>query len=133
MKSTKTFPARLLYYRTFVLHLFFRIHLWLVAVALVTAIPYSGEATIHTILTAPCPITVSLLNWSDTLRQLGQKAASMEEGKSEKTTSDVGTRIIVSYDGWQDGLQLWGNVDGVDKLRILNYDVDFVKVVGFTV
>ena len=57
----------------------------------------------------------------------------MEEGKSEKTTSDVGTRIIVSYDGWQDGLQLWGNVDGVDKLRILNYDVDFVKVVGFTV
>lgn len=85
MESTKTFPARLLY---FVLHLFSRAHLSLVAGALVTALTYSGEATIHTILTAPCPITVSLLNWSDVLRQLGQKAASMEEDrKAEKTTS----------------------------------------------
>lgn len=57
----------------------------------------------------------------------------MEDGKSEKTTSDVGTRTIVSCDRWQDGLRPRVNVDGADKLRILNYDAGFAKVDVFTV
>ena len=88
-------------------------HLWLVAGALTAALTYSGTAAIHAamlvwigpnptlerdnhalyaILSAACLITVPLLNWSTTLRRLGQKVAGLS-----KTNADVGTRTIVIY------------------------------------
>lgn len=107
IKGTYGFLARLLYYCTLVFSLFSRTHLWLVAGALAAALTYSGGAAIHAcllvwrgpnpyiendsyvlyaILNSACLITVPLLNWSGTLRRLGQK-----------TNSDVGTRTIVIY------------------------------------
>ena len=117
-KGTYGFLARLLYYCALVFSLFSRAHLWLVAGALAAALTYSGGAAIHacllvwrgpnpfiendswvlyTILNAACLITVPLLNWSGTLRRLGQKAASMKDRKALETNSDVGTRTIVIY------------------------------------
>lgn len=117
-KGAYGFLPRLLYYCTLVFSLFSRAHLWLVAGALATALTYSGGAAIHacllvwrgpnpyvendswvlyTILNSACLVTVPLLNWSGTLRRLGQKAASMKDRKALETNSDVGTRTIVIY------------------------------------
>jgi len=52
---------------------------------------------IYAILNAACLITVPLLNWSGTLRRLGQKAASLKDPKARKTNGVVGTRAIVIY------------------------------------
>ncbi len=52
---------------------------------------------LYAILNSACLITVPLLNWSGTLRRLGQKAASLKDPKALKTNGDVGTRTIVIY------------------------------------
>ncbi|KAK0509156.1 hypothetical protein JMJ35_008527 [Cladonia borealis] len=116
--GTYSFLARLLYYCTLIFALFSSAHLWLVAGALTSALVYSGAAAVHAcllvwrgpnpyiendswalyaILNTACLVTVPLLNWSGTLRRLGQKAASLKDPKALKTNSDVGTRTIVMY------------------------------------
>ncbi|KAK3173667.1 hypothetical protein OEA41_006999 [Lepraria neglecta] len=118
MTGTYSFLARLLYYCTLVFSLFSRAHLWLVAGALASALVYSGSAAVHAcllvwrgpnpyiesdswalyaILNSACLVTVPLLNWSGTLRRLGQKAGSIKDPKALKTNGDVGTRTIVIY------------------------------------
>ncbi|MCJ1272860.1 hypothetical protein MMC21_000649 [Puttea exsequens] len=117
-QGTYSFLSRLLYYCTLIFSLFSRAHLWLVAGALASALVYSGSAAVHAcllvwkgpnpyiendswalyaILNAACLITVPLLNWSGTLRRLGQRAASLKDPKGLKTNADVGTRSIVIY------------------------------------
>ena len=109
---------RLLYYCALVFSLFSRTHLWLVAGALVAALTYAGVAAVHacllvwrgpnpsveydtwallTILSSACLITVPLLNWSGTLRHLGEKFKATKKDEGEDTQSDVGTRTIVIY------------------------------------
>ncbi|KAL2042134.1 hypothetical protein N7G274_005322 [Stereocaulon virgatum] len=116
--GTYSFLARLLYYCTLVFSLFSRAHLWLVAGALVSALVYSGSAAVHAcllvwrgpnsfsdndslalyaILSSACLVTVPLLNWSGTLRRLGQKAASIKDPKALNINGDVGTRTVVIY------------------------------------
>ncbi|KAK4693597.1 hypothetical protein P7C71_g3835, partial [Lecanoromycetidae sp. Uapishka_2] len=116
--GTYSFLSRLLYYCTLIFSLFSRAHLWLVAGALASALVYAGSAAVHAcllvwrgpnpyiendswalyaILNAACLITVPLLNWSGTLRRLGQRAASLKDHKGLRTNGDVGTRTIVIY------------------------------------
>lgn len=118
IQGTYSFLARLLYYCTLIFSLFSTAHLWLVASALASALVYSGAAAVHAcllvwrgpnpyiendswalyaILNTACLVTVPLLNWSGTLRRLGQKAASIKDPKALRTNSDVGTRTIVMY------------------------------------
>ena len=52
---------------------------------------------LYAILNAACLITVPLINWSGTLRRLGQKAASLKDPNALRTNGDVGTRTIVIY------------------------------------
>ena len=120
LKGSYSFLNRLLYYCIFVFALFGRAHLWLVAGALAGAMTYAGTAAVHAallvwrgpnpfieydgwpllaILSSACLITVPLLNWSQTLRNLGEKFADPTKEKDKHVQRDYGPRAIVIYWG----------------------------------
>ncbi|MCJ1445914.1 MAG: hypothetical protein MMC23_006419 [Stictis urceolatum] len=115
---------RLLFYITILAALVLRHHQWLYAGALVSALTYSGTAAIHAclliwrgpaagdldlialvaILSLSCVVTVPLLNWSSTLRNIGKneneikRSTSLEEKRDDEF--DAVSRAIVLYWGF---------------------------------